>query len=86
MCAAAMSDEMDILQGLLDVCARGTVPDEDPGQEEENIIRMRRMVDVIRLRRLLRCKAIIWHQNDALSTFCDPSSQVSVVAFILSGG
>jgi len=84
MCAAAMSDEVDILQGLLDVGTRGTVPDEDPGQEEENIVRMRRVVDVIRRRRLLRCKAIIWHQNNALSPFCDSSSKVSVVAFILS--
>ena len=86
MCAAAMSDEVDILQSLLDVGARRTVPDEDPGQEEKNIIRMRRVVDVIRRRRLLWCKAIIWHQNNALSTFCDPSGQVSVEAFILSRG
>lgn len=38
VCAAAMSDEVDILQCLLDIGAGGTVPDEDPGQEEEDII------------------------------------------------
>ena len=84
MRTATMSDEVDLLQGLLDVGAGGTVPNEEPGQEEENVVGMRRMVDLILRRRLLRCKAIIWHQNNALSTFCDPSSQVSVMAFILS--
>ena len=84
VCAAAVSNEVDLLQGLLDVGTGGTVPDEHPGQEEKNVVRMRRVVDLIRWRRLLRCKAIVWHQNDALSTFCDPSSQVGVVAFILS--
>ena len=38
--AAAMSDEVDLLQGLLDVCTRGAVPDEHPGQEEKDIVRV----------------------------------------------
>ena len=84
VCAATMSDEIDLLQGLLDVCTRGAVPDEHPGQEEKNIVRMRRVVNSIRRRRLFWCKAIVWHQNNALSTFCNPSSQVGVIAFISS--
>ena len=84
MRAAAVSDEVDLLQSLLDVGTGGSVPDQEPGQEEKNIVRMRRVVDIILWGRFLRCKAIVWHQNNALSTFCDPSSQVSVVAFILS--
>ena len=84
VCAAAVSNEVDLLQGLLDIGTGGTVPNEHPGQEEKKIVRVRRVVNRIRWRRLPRCKAIIWHQNNALSTCCDPSSQVSVVAFILS--
>lgn len=84
VCAAAMSDEVDLLQGLLDVGTGGTVPDEHPGQEEKNIVRMRRVVDRIRWRMLLWCKAIIWHQHNALSAFCEASSQVGVVPFIVS--
>lgn len=84
MGAAAVSDEVDLLQGLLDVRPGRTIPDEQPGQEEENVVRMRRVVNLIRCRRFLRCKAIIWHQYNALSTPCDPPSQISVLAFILS--
>ena len=84
VCAAAVSNEVDLLQGLLDVGTRGTVPDQHPGQEEKDIVRMRRMVDLVPRRRLPRRKAIVWHQNNALSAFCDPSSQVSVITFILS--
>ena len=84
MCAAAMPNEVDLLQGFLDVGARGSIPDEEPGQEEKNIVRMRRVVNLIRWRRLLRGKAIIRHQNNTPGAFCDPPSQVSVVAFILS--
>jgi hypothetical protein len=84
VCAAAVSDEVDLLQGLLDVGTGGTVPDEHPGQEEKNVVRMRRVVNLIRRRGLLRCKAVIWHQDNALSAFCDPSSQVGVIAFVLS--
>jgi len=65
--AAAVTDEVDLLQSLLDVGTGGTVPDEHPGQEEKNIVRMRRMVNLIPCRGLLRCKAIIWHQNNALN-------------------
>ena len=84
MRAAAVSNEVNLLQGLLDVGTGGTVPDEHPGQEEEDIVRMRRVVNLIRRRRLLRCEAIVRHQHNALGAFCDPSSQVRVIAFILS--
>ena len=84
VCATAVSDEVYLLQGLLDIGAGGAVPDEHPGQEEKDIVRMRRVVNLICWRGLHRCKAIVWHQNNALSTFCDLSSQVSVTAFILS--
>ena len=48
MRAAAVSNEVNLLQGLLDVGAGRTVPDEHPGQEEEDIVRMRRVVNLIR--------------------------------------
>lgn len=83
MGAAAVADEVDLLHGFLDISSRGSVPDEHPGQEEENVVRMCWVVDLIRWCGLFRCKAIIGHQNNALCTLCDPSSQVSVITFIL---
>lgn len=40
MRAAAMSDEVDLVQGLLNIGAGGSVPDEESGQEEKKIVRM----------------------------------------------
>lgn len=48
MRAAAVSNEVNLLQGLLDVGTGRTVPDEHPGQEEEDIVRMRRVMNLIR--------------------------------------
>ena len=83
MGAAAVSDEVDLLQGLLDVRPRRSIPDEHPGQEEKDVVRMRRVVNLVPRRGFLRCKAIVWHQNDVLGTLCDPPGQISVFAFVL---
>lgn len=83
MSAAAVSDEVDLLQGLLDVRAGRSVPDKHPGQEEKDIVRMRWVVNLVCWRRFLRREAVVWHQYNALGIRCDPSSQISVIPFIL---